>query len=242
MLIGITALAGTTGSSSQKPAASDNSLSIPPTLSEINPTSASLNLPAVPADAYAVTGALLPPFMKAVVSSWNQEFPNVPMTTNSLIFVIRPGEFYAGLDGRQKAWLMSREMLGIRNFPLIINPLTPGDVWYLRAQQEWEQGNSDAVYVLLTSLFHEIAHIQHAANEPAAYKDQLLLFERFEKQGKLSSRYAHECHASLREAYLDLKRHPQLYSQVFVTVQHQRFAVLVRAETAPPLSLPRNHQ
>jgi len=100
-------------------------------------------------------------------------------------------------------------MLGIRNFPLIINPLTPDDDWYFRAQQEWKRGNFDAVYILLTSIFHEIAHTQHGADEPVAYKEQLALFEQFARQGKLSSPYAHACRASLRERYLDVKRHPQ---------------------------------
>jgi len=203
----------------------------------------SLDLPATPArDAYAVTGDLLPPFLKAVVSVWNQEFPGVPLSNNSLIFVIRPSEFYADLNAQQKIWLMSREMLGIRNFPLIINPLTPDDAWYFRAQQEWKQGNFDAVYILVTSLFHEIAHTQHAADELVAYRDQLALFEHFKKQGKLSSSYAHACRASLRERYLDVKKHPQQYRQVLVKLRDQTVALLVRAEAAPPVAPPKSHE
>jgi len=197
----------------------------------------SLDLPATPArDAYAVTGDLLPPFLKAVVSVWNQEFPGVPLSNNSLIFVIRPTQFYTDLDAQQKTWLMGREMLGIRNFPLIINPLTPDDDWYFRAQQEWKQGNFDAAYILVTSLFHEISHTQHGANELVAYRDQLALFERFEKQGKLSSPYAHVCRASLRERYLDVKRHPQQYRQVLLNLQHRTLALLVQAEATPPVA------
>jgi hypothetical protein len=159
-----------------------------PGLAGVVPVATLLGLPAAPArDAYAVTGDLLPPLLKAVVSVWNQEFPGVPLSNNSLIFVIRPIEFYADLNAPQKIWLMSREMLGIRNFPLIINPLTPDDDWYFRAQQEWKRGNFDAVYILLTSIFHEIAHTQHNADEPIAYKEQLALFEHLARQGKLSS-------------------------------------------------------
>jgi hypothetical protein len=203
----------------------------------------SLDLPAAPArDAYAVTGNLLPPFLKAVVSVWNQEFPGIPLSDNSLIFVIRPSEFYADLNAQQKIWLMSREMLGIRNFPLIINPLTPDDDWYFRAQQEWKQGNFDAVYILVTSLFHEIAHTQHAADELVAYRDQLVLFERFAKQGKLSSPYAHACRASLRVRYLDVKRHPQQYRQVLVKLRDQTVALLVRAEAAAPVAPPKSRE
>ena len=203
----------------------------------------SLDLPATPAgDAYAVTGNLLPPFLKAVVSLWNQKFPGVPLSNNSLLFVIRPSEFYADLNAQQKIWLMSREMLGIRNFPLIINPLTPDDDWYFRAQQEWKRGNFDAVYILVTSLFHEIAHTQHAADELVAYRDQLALFERFEKQGKLSSPYAHACRASLRERYLDVKRNPQQYRQVLVKLRDQTVALLVRAEAALPVAPPKSHE
>jgi hypothetical protein len=205
-----------------------------PGLAAVVPVATLLGLPAAPArDAYAVTGDLLPPFLKAVVSVWNQEFPGVPLSNNSLIFVIRPIEFYADLNAQQKIWLMSREMLGIRNFPLIINPLTPDDDWYFRAQQEWKRGNFDAVYILLTSIFHEIAHTQQGADEPVAYKEQLALFEHFARQGKLSSPYAHACRASLRERYLDVKRHPQRYRQVLVNVQQQMVALLVPAEAAP---------
>jgi hypothetical protein len=214
-----------------------------PSPTALVPVAASLDLPAAPAaDAYAVTGELLPPFLKAVVSVWNQEIPGIPLSINSLIFVIRPTQFYADLDAQQKIWLMGREMLGIRNFPLIINPLTPDDDWYFRAQQEWKQGNYDAAYILVTSLFHEIAHTQRAADEPAAYKDQLALFERFEKQGKLSSPYAHECHASLRERYLDVKRNPQRYRQVLVNLQHELVALIVPAEPAPPLGPLKSHE
>jgi hypothetical protein len=205
-----------------------------PGLAAVVPVATLLGLPAAPArDAYAVTGDLLPPFLKAVVSVWNQEFPGVPLSNNSLIFVIRPIEFYADLNAQQKIWLMSREMLGIRNFPLIINPLTPDDDWYFRAQQEWKRGNFDAVYILLTCIFHEIAHTQQGADEPVAYKEQLALFEHFARQGKLSSPSAHACRASLREHYLDVKKHPQQYRQVLVNLQQQMVALLVPAEAAP---------
>jgi hypothetical protein len=116
---------------------------------------------------------------------------------------------------------------------LIINPLTPDDDWYFRVQQEWKRGNFDAVYILLTSIFHEIAHTQQGADEPVAYKEQLALFEHFARQGKLSSPYAHACRASLRERYLDVKRHPQRYRQVLVNLQQQMVALLVPAEAAP---------
>jgi len=36
-------------------------------------------------------------------------------------------------------------------------------------QQEWKRGNNDAIYILLTSLFHEITHTQQGADESAAY-------------------------------------------------------------------------
>jgi hypothetical protein len=35
-------------------------------------------------------------------------------------------------------------------------------------QQEWKRGNNDAIYILLTSLFHEITHTQQGADESAA--------------------------------------------------------------------------
>ena len=228
-------VAGVSSSRMQDPAnRPDSTGGLLPGLAAVVPVATLLGLPAAPArDAYAVTGDLLPPFLKAVVSVWNQEFPGVPLSNNSLIFVIRPIEFYADLNAQQKIWLMSREMLGIRNFPLIINPLTPDDDWYFRAQQEWKRGNFDAVYILLTSIFHEIAHTQQGADEPVAYKEQLALFEHFARQGKLSSPYAHACRASLRERYLDVKRHPQRYRQVLVNLQQQMVALVVPAGAAP---------
>ena len=105
-----------------------------------------LDLPeAPPTNAYAITGSYLPPFLQAVVVAWRQEFPDISLTTNGLIFVIRPADFYSGLSVDEQHWLESREMLGIKNLPLIINPLTPHDDWYLRAQQEWKNGNNDAI-------------------------------------------------------------------------------------------------
>jgi hypothetical protein len=190
-----------------------------------------LDLPAAPPpDAYSITGYLLPPFLQAVIAAWNREFPSTPLSANSIIFVIRPDEFYDGLEPPQKAWLMSREMLGIRNFPVIINPLTPQDDWYLRAQWEWKQGNREPIYILLTSLFHEMTHTQKGGTEAAAYKDQLKQFETFQRQGKLSSPYAGACHESLRRHYVDLKKHPEQYRQVFVNLQRQTVALVVHAE------------
>ena len=98
---------------------------------------------APPRNAYAITGDFLPPFLQAVLLAWKREFPQTPLPPNSIIFVIRPADFYSDLDSNQRHWLASCEMLGIRNFPLIINPLTPGDDWYLRAQKEWREGNQD---------------------------------------------------------------------------------------------------
>jgi hypothetical protein len=193
-----------------------------------------------PANAYAITGHYLPPFLQAVLGAWQREFPNTPLSANNIIFVIRPADFYTDLNPQQENWLASREMLGIQNFPLIINPLTPGDDWYLRAQQEWKRGNDDAIYVLLTSLLHEITHTRFSGDEPAAYKDQLALFERFRKQGKLASPYAHACHKSLISRYADLRRHPEQYVQVQVRFQRQTIALLVRSKTSTT-SLPPRH-
>jgi hypothetical protein len=192
-----------------------------------------------PPNAYSITGNYLPPFLQEVVRTWQLEFPRIPLSTNSIIFVIRPAEFYSDLNPEQGAWLASREMLGIRNFPLIINPLTPGDDWYLRAQQEWKRGNNDAVYILLTSLFHEITHTQDGADESAAYQGQLALFQRFRKQGKLASPYARACHESLRNTSADLRKHPEQYAQVQVHFQRQTIALLVRSPKTPPI--PQNH-
>jgi hypothetical protein len=192
-----------------------------------------------PPNAYSITGNYLPPFLQEVVRTWQLEFPRIPLSANSIIFVIRPAEFYSDLNPEQGAWLASREMLGIRNFPLIINPLTPGDDWYLRAQQEWKRGNNDAVYILLTSLFHEITHTQDGADESAAYQGQLALFQRFRKQGKLASPYARACHESLRNTSADLRKHPEQYAQVQVHFQGQTIALLVRSPKTLPI--PQNH-
>jgi hypothetical protein len=207
------------------------------------PVTALLDLPAAPPpDAYSITGYLLPPFLQAVIAAWNREFPSTPLSANSIIFVIRPDEFYEGLEPQQKAWLMSREMLGTRNFPLIINPLTPQDDWYLRAQREWKQGNRETIYILLTSLFHEMTHTQKGGTEAAAYKHQLTQFERFQRQGKLSSPYARACHKSLRTRYLDLKKHPEQYRQVFVNLQRETVALVVHAEDTAYSTLSRGRQ
>jgi len=188
-----------------------------------------LDLPEPPRpEAYAITGNLLPPFLKAVLSAWGREFPDMPLSENSVIFVIRPAEFYSDLDPEQARWLCSREMLGIENFPLIINPLTPGDNWYLRAQKEWKQGNNDAVFVLLTSLYHEIAHTRRSRDELSAYKEQLMLFETLQKRGKLASPYAQACHHLLRDRYADLAKHPEQYIQMTVRLGNRTTAILVR--------------
>lgn len=181
-----------------------------------------------PPQAYAVTGKLLPPFLMAVLSAWRREFPDIPLSENGVIFVIRPGDFYVDLDPEQARWLTSREMLGIQNFPLIINPLTPGDDWYLRAQREWKQGNDDAIFVLLTSLYHEIAHSRRSEGELSAYKGQLELFETFQKRGKLASPYARGCYKVLRERYLDLTKHPDEYVQMIVRLGNRTTAILLR--------------
>jgi len=222
----------TTGLSAQEQATASTPLpSMPTRLMSL------LDLPEPPpADAYAITGNYLPPFLQAVVSAWQAEFPRIPLSTNSIIFVIRPAEFYADLNSEQEVWLASREMLGLRNFPIIINPLTPGDDWYLTAQQEWKRGNTDAIYILLTSLFHEITHARDGADESAAYQQQLALFQRFRKQGKLASPYARACHESLRHTYADLRKHPEQYVQVQVRFQRQTIALLVRS----PKTLPQN--
>jgi hypothetical protein len=202
-----------------------------------------IELPAKPpAHAYAVTGELLPPFLKAVLSAWNREFGATPLTNNSVIFVIDPEQFYGGLESQQKAWLMSREMLGIRNFPVIVNRSTPNDDWYKRAQDEWKRGNSDAIDVVLTSLFHEMAHTQHAGGEREAYREQLALFERFRTQGRLSSPYAHTCYALLRNHYRDLTKHPERYRRVLVNIQDQSVALLVQAQDAPLNAAPVGHK
>lgn len=190
---------------------------------------------APPRNAYAITGDFLPPFLQAVLLAWNREFPQTPLSANSIIFVIRPSDFYSDLDPNQRNWLASREMLGIRNFPLIINPLTPGDDWYLRAQKEWREGNQDPIYVLLTSLHHEIVHTQQAGDERQAYKAALDLFEAFRKQGKLRGAYASACYVLLRARYADLRRHPDQYVQVRIRFQQQDVALLVRSRDASPL-------
>lgn len=185
-----------------------------------------------PQNAYAITGDYLPPFLQAVLVAWNREFPKTPLSTNSIIFVIHPDSFYSDLDGNQRDWISTREMLGIRNFPIIINPLTPGDDWYLRAQKEWQSGNEDAVYALLASLYHEVVHTQQSGNERQAYKAALDLFERFRKQGKLRSSYGRSCYALLRNCYADLLHHPDHYIQVRVRFQQQTVALLVRSTDA----------
>ena len=191
-----------------------------------------------PVNAYAITGELLPPFLKAVLFAWQREFPKLPLSANGIIFVIRPSEFYADLDPEQRSWLASREMLGIQNFPLIINPLPPGDDWYLQAQEEWKQGNQDAIYVMLTSLFHEITHTRLAGNERAAYKDQLDLFEQLRRRGKLTSPYARFCLKSLRYRYSDMLKHPDRYVQVQVRFQHKTVALLIHPSKTPQAPLP----
>jgi hypothetical protein len=193
-----------------------------------------------PANAYAITGNYLPPFLQAVVSAWKAEFPEISLTTNGVIFVIRPAEFYGGMDAEQEAWLTSREMLGLRNFPVVINPLTPGDDWYLQAQREWKRGNNDAIYILLTSLFHEITHTRLSADEPLAYKEQLALFKRFRKQGKLKSPFARACRQSLSDRYADLRKHPDQYVQVHIRFQSQTVALLVRSTKNSPTA--QDHQ
>jgi hypothetical protein len=97
-------MAGVSSSRMQDPAnRPDSTCGLLPGLAAVVPVATLLGLPAAPAqDAYAVTGDLLPPFLKAVVSVWNQEFPGVPLSNNSLIFVIRPIEFYADLNAQQK--------------------------------------------------------------------------------------------------------------------------------------------
>jgi hypothetical protein len=175
----------------------------------------------------------LPPFLQAVVGAWQSEFSRIPLSTNSIIFVIRPAQFYSDLNLEQEAWLASREMLGVRNFPLIINPLTPGDDWYLKAQQEWKRGNTDATYILLTSLFHEITHAQEGADESAAYQEHLALFQRFRKRGKLTTPYARACHESLRSRYADLRKHPEQYVQVHLRFQSQAIALEISCFVAP---------
>ena len=223
--------AGTRSFGLQEPLPASAALPPPPT-----PLMSLLDLrEAPPADAYAVTGTYLPPFLQAVLSEWQSEFPGVPLSTNGVIFVIRPGEFYGGIDPEQKAWLASREMLGLRNFPVIINPLTPGDDWYLQAQREWKRGNNDAVYILLTSLFHEIAHARLSADEALAYKQQMALFERFRKQGKLKSPYARTCHQALSDRYADLRRHPDQYVQVHVRFQSETVALLLHSPKNSPI-------
>jgi hypothetical protein len=187
-----------------------------------------------PSNAYAITGNYLPPFLQAVLSAWKSEFPEISLSTNGVIFVIRPAEFYGGMDPEQEAWLTSREMLGLRNFPVVINPLTPGDDWYLQAQREWKRGNNDAIYILLASLFHEIAHTRLSADETLAYKEQLALFKRFRKQGKLKSPYAHSCHQALSDRYADLRKHPDQYVQVHIRFQSQTVALLVRSPKNSP--------
>ncbi len=224
------------GLSRGSPAGESNSASAPP-------VTVLLDLPAAPPpDAYSITGYLLPPFLQAVITAWNREFPSTRLSANSIVFVIRPDKFYDGLEPPQKAWLMSREMLGIRNFPVIINPLTPQDDWYLRAQWEWKQGNRETIYILLTSLFHEMTHTQTGGTEASAYKDQLTQFETFQRQGKLSSPYARACHKSLRRHYLDLKKHPEQYQQVFVDLQRQDVALVVHAEDTAYSTLSRRRQ
>ena len=77
-----------------------------------------LDLPTPPpVNAYAITGNLLPPFLQAVLSAWQREFPKIPLSANGIIFVIRPADFYTDLNPEQKNWLTSREMLSIQDFP-----------------------------------------------------------------------------------------------------------------------------
>ena len=201
----------------------------------IHPSIARLDLPeAPPPDAYAVTGNYLPLFVRETLQVWQREFPQIPLSANSVIFVIRPDEFYSDLDSGQRHWLETREMLGIRNFPIIINPLTPGDDWYFRAQQEWRAGNRDAIYILLTSLYHEIIHTDESGDERQAYKSSLDLFERFRKQGKLRSLYANSCYDLLRNRCADLLHHPDRYVQVRIRFHQQDVALLIRSTGAQP--------
>jgi hypothetical protein len=199
------------------------------------PSVTGLNLPeAPPADAFAVTGDYLPLFVRETVQLWQHEFPDIPLTANGVIFVIRPDAFYADLDPGQRLWLATREMLGIRNFPIIINPLTPGDDWYFRAQREWRAGNRDAIYVLLTSLYHEIIHTDQSGDERQAYQSALDLFEHYRKQGKLRTAYGRMCYALLRARYADLVHHPDRYVQVRIRFRQQDIALLVRSPKASP--------
>ena len=201
------------------------------------PVTKLLDLPEPPPqDSYAITGKLLPPFLMAVLSAWRREFPDTPLTENGVIFVIQPKDFYADLNTEQTKWLTSREMLSIQNFPLIINPLTPGDDWYLRAQREWKRGNEDAIFVLLTSIYHEFVHSRQSGNELSAYKAQLELFETFQKRGKLVGPYALTCYKVLRDRYLDVTKHPEKYVQV--TVQLGRRAAAIHARPHEPAISP----
>ena len=79
-----------------------------------------------PPQVYAVTGKLLPPFLMAVLSAWRREFPDIPLSENGVIFVIRPGDFYVDLDPEQARWLTSREMLGISKFSFDHQPANAG--------------------------------------------------------------------------------------------------------------------
>lgn len=189
-----------------------------------------------PPNAYAVTGDLLPPLLQEVVAAWNLEFPGIPLASNSLIFVIRPDEFYSELELQSKTWLASREMLGIPNFPTVINPLTPDDDWYKRAQEEWKTGNRDAVYILLTSLYHELSHTLRGHDDSKAYREQILLFERFRRKGLLRSRYARQCYASLHDVSQNLARHPERYQRVEVRLHGQIIALRL------PVQAPGSHR
>ena len=201
----------------------------------VSPWILELDLPeAPPVNAYAVTGDYLPPFVRATLEVWQREFPQIPMSANGVIFVIRPDDFYSDLDSGQRHWLETREMLGIRNFPIVINPLTPGDDWYLRAQKEWRAGNQDAIYVLLTSLYHEIVHTEQSGDERHAYKAALDLFERFRKRGKLCSSYGRSCYALLRARYADLVHHPDQYVQVRIRFHKQNIALLIHSTDVHP--------
>jgi len=78
-------MAGVSSSRMQDPAnRPDSTGGLLPGLAAVVPVATLLGLPAAPArDAYAVTGDLLPPFLKAVVSVWNQEFPGFRCPTTA---------------------------------------------------------------------------------------------------------------------------------------------------------------
>jgi len=58
---------------------------------------------------------------------------------------------------------------------------------------------------------------------------RLALFQRFRKQDKQATPYAHACQESLRSRYADLRKHPEQYVQVHVRFQSQAIALWVHA-------------